>query len=98
MAPPKFELVHEETEQPAQPAKPDPALALSTQMLTIALSALSQKALIALASLFSITLAGTAFFLWWMILPNPSINQLVGLGMYAVFILALHYIRYRGAK
>ena len=92
MAPPKFELVQEDV-----PA-PTPDNALATQMLTIALTALSQRALIAIASLFSITLAATAFFLWWMILPNPSINQLVGLGMYALFILALHIIRYRGVK
>lgn len=88
---PKFELVQEETEQPA--AKVDHALA--TQMLTIALTALSQRALIAIASLFSIVLASSCFVLWYMILPNPSVNQLVGLGMYALFILALHVIRYR---
>ena len=64
-------------------------------MLTIALGALSQRALIALASMFSIVLAGTVFALFYITLPNPSIYQLIGLGMYALFILALHVIRSR---
>ena len=87
----KFEIVQEDTE----PSPPRVDNDVAARMLTIALGALSQRALIALASMFSITLAGSAFWLWLIILPNPSINQLVGLGMYALFILALHVIRYR---
>jgi prepilin signal peptidase PulO-like enzyme (type II secretory pathway) len=94
MNPRPFEVVGPETDEPA--AAPPPQLV--TQMLTIALTALSQRALTALASLFSIVLAASAFVLWYMILPNPSPNQLVGLGMYAAFILALHVIRNRGGK
>lgn len=91
---PKFEIVPEDTEPPAPRVDND----VAARMLTLALAALSQRALIALSSLFSITLAGSCFILFYITLPNPTVFQLVGLGMYALFILALHVIRYRGSK
>lgn len=94
MVQPKFELVQEDTEPPAPRVDND----VAARMLTLALGALSQRALVALASLFSIVLAGSCFILFYITLPNPSVFQLVGLGMYALFILALHVIRYRGVK
>lgn len=91
MAPPKFEIVQEDTEPATQPVSND----VAARMLTIALGALGQKAVVALASLFSVVLAGTVFALYYITLPSPSIYQLVGLGMYSMFILALHVIRAR---
>lgn len=58
----------------------------SAAMIAVALKALSQKALIALASLFTLLTCGSAFWLW-MSIPEPTVTQLVGMGMYAVFIL-----------
>ncbi len=81
---PGFQVEDNVTELP----KPD----RSAQLLMVALRALSQRALIALAALSSVILAGSVFALYWEVLPNPSINQLVGLGMYACFILALHVV------
>ena len=88
MAQPRFEVVQEDPQ-----AAPDNALA--TQMLTIALGALSQRAVVALASLFMLVLAASVFVLFYTVLPQPTVLQLVGLGMYALFILALHIIKYR---
>lgn len=67
----------------------------ATVMLQIALTALSQRAVVALASLFSVLLAGSVFALYWKVLPEPSINSLVGLGLYSLFIVALHVVRMR---
>lgn len=64
----------------------------------IALAALSQRMVVALASLFSILLAGSVFALYWAILPNPSYNSLIGVGMYAAFIVVLHIVRPREGK
>lgn len=71
------------------------APAWTAQALTIALTALSQRFVIALASLFSIALAGSVFALYWKVLPNPSVESLVGLGLYSVFILGLHVVKVR---
>jgi hypothetical protein len=71
------------------------APAWTAQALTIALTALSNKAVVALASLFSVALAASVFALYWKVLPDPSINSLIGLGCYSVFIVALHVVRMR---
>lgn len=75
----------------ARPAAP----AWTAQALTIALMALSQRAAIALASLFSILLAASVFALYWKVLPNPSVESLTGLGLYSIFIIGLHVVRAR---
>ncbi len=74
---------------------PSAAPSIAAEALTIALRALSQRSLIALASLFSILLAGSVFALYWKVLPNPSIESLVGLGLYSIFIIGLHVVRAR---
>lgn len=67
----------------------------TAQALTIALSALSQRAVVALAALFSILLAASVFALYWKVLPNPTYESLAGLALYSVFIIALHVVRKR---
>ena len=63
----------------------------ATAALIIGLKALSQRALIALADLFCLMTVISAFLLWsW--IPNPSINQLIALGMYACFLVAVNVI------
>lgn len=89
---PGFE-VDNVVEHPRSAAPAVPSLA--TEMLTIALKALSQRFVIALASLFSIALAGSVFALYWKVLPNPSVESLVGLGLYSIFIIGLHVVRMR---
>ena len=55
-------------------------------MLMMGLKALSQRALIALSSLFSLLTAGSAFWLWFLT-PKPDIYQIVSLTIYALFVL-----------
>lgn len=67
----------------------------ATQMLLLGLKALSQRAIVALSTLFT---AGGLFSAWWLwssVLPSPSVLQLTGIGMYAVFLLALEWVRRR---
>ncbi len=77
------------------PSSTPPAPAIATEMLTIALKALSQRFVVALSSLFGLALASSVFALAWKVMPNPSIETLVGLGLYAWFVLSLIYLRYR---
>ena len=57
------------------------------------LKALSQRALIAVSDAFSMLTGGTVFWLGLSIIPHePSIQQLVGLGGYSLFVIAINII------
>ncbi len=49
------------------------------------------ETLIALASLFTLLTVASAFVLW-LLMPDPNITQLVGMGMYAVFVLLINML------
>lgn len=78
---------------PQAPPAPRPrAEAATTSVLLMALKAVSQRTLIAVSQLFTLATAGSAFWLWFVTLPAPSILQLVGLGLYGLLILALNWL------
>lgn len=64
-------------------------------LLLLATKSLSQRALVALGSLVDLALIASAFVLWLNVISEPSVLQLVGIGMYAVFILASVWTRHR---
>lgn len=74
-------------------SEPSPAQSAAAQAIMVALTALSQRFIVALANLFTLLTVASAFILTWAVLPNPSIQQLVGLGTYYVFILAVLFLR-----
>lgn len=74
------------------PAPPPEEPVFATSILLTALKALSQRALIALGQLFVLAAAGSAFWLWLVTLPSPSIPQLVGLALYGLLMLALVHL------
>ena len=83
---PGFEVVGgTETE----PKAPDQGAAII--MLQIALKALSQRALVAIADLFTLLTVGSAFWLWHSI-PAPDDRQIAALTIYALFVLAANWI------
>lgn len=88
MARPQFEVVGE---IPDETPQSHVAERVSAHALMIALKALSQRALVALADLFMLTTVGSAFWLWYLT-PKPDSYQIVSLSIYAVFILAANYI------
>ncbi len=83
--------------KPAPPRAPSPPreVAAITSMLMMALKALSQRTIIALASLVDLALAASVFAIWWKVIDQPSVLQLIGLGMYAAFALAAAFARKR---
>jgi len=81
---PAFEVVEEE-----EPGKAESAL---TSLLLLNLKTLSQKTLVALASLFSLITVASVFWLAMVIIHDPNVYQLVGLGGYALFVLAANVI------
>lgn len=75
-----------------QPPPADPVHNVATSILFTSLRALSQRAVIALANLFVLLTAVSAFWLWYATMPAPSVLQLVGLSLYGVLILALNWL------
>lgn len=64
------------------------------QVLLLTLKTLSQKTLVAIASLFTLATVVSAFWLFNNALPsNPSVNQLIGLALYGLFVLAIHWVK-----
>lgn len=93
------EVGEEEIPLPEPQSRPQPAprridATLATILLTT-LRTLSQRTIIALASLVDLALIGSAFALWVMVIANPTVYQLTGVGMYAVFILLAIWARRR---
>ncbi len=68
---------------------------LATQMMMLALKALSQRAMIAVSTLFTAAGLFGGWWLWKSILAEPSILQLVGVTLYAVFFIGLEIVRRR---
>ena len=64
----------------------------ATSILFTSLKALSQRTIVALANLFVLLTAISAWWLWYATMPAPSVLQLVGLSLYGVLILALNWL------
>ena len=88
-----------EAPQPAPAAPPASADAdatkRNTEMLLLALRALSQRAVTAITNLFSLLLVLSVWVLALHVLDNPSTGQLIALAGYAVFVLAIDVVRRR---
>jgi hypothetical protein len=80
---------------PMEPRSAERAQSALTSLLVTSLRALSQRTIVALASLVDLSLIGSAFALWLMIIGQPSTPQLIGVAGYAVFVLAAIMLRRR---
>jgi hypothetical protein len=89
----KLELVGEEAIAP--PAQSQKEQAAAIQMLRIGLTALSQRFIVAIASLVDFTLITSAFALWWSIITEPTTLQMETATIYSLFILAVIWMRRR---
>ena len=85
---PLFTVVGQEPDTPQHTPQEH---AVATKMLIMALTALGQRFVVALASMFTLLTIGSAFFLWMMI-PDPNNKQLIALGMYALLVLSINVI------
>lgn len=98
---PRFRTVEEfeDAPPPALTRDPEPSpvaaavTSAATSMLLLGLKTLSQKTVVALASLFTLLTAASVFAIAFVISQNPSTLQLVLLGIYAAFVLLLNFVR-----
>ena len=91
---PGFEVVGGTDAEPSQP-QADPN-GVAVRLIQMALVALSQRAVVALADMFTLITVASAFWLWWSI-PAPNDRQIIALSIYALFVLAANWI-VRGKK
>jgi len=98
----RLQAVGEETaelvgERPALPA-PQPSTRSHdalTALLITTLKTLSQRTVIALANLGDLALMASVFVLWLMVIGQPTVPQLIGVGGYAAFALVALWARRR---
>ena len=91
--PPGFEYPAEHSGNlPQNPANRGRIENAATTLLLTSLRALSQRSLIALANLFVLLTAASAFFLWLQILPNPSVYQIIAVSIYGGLLLVLDWM------
>lgn len=64
-----------------------------TDLLLTNLRALSQRTIVALASLVDLMLIASAFALWLRIIASPTTPQLIGVAGYAGFVLISLWLR-----
>ena len=89
---PQFEVV-EETEPLSSPPRTSSAEGgRAAGLLLLALKALSQRTVVALADLFCLLTIGSVFTLWFVSPAEPTINQIVKLSIYGVIVLAANWI------
>lgn len=84
-----FQVVGTEEAQEVAPPNTNAA----QRMLLLALGQLSKRALAGISDLFSLIGLASVWALWRATLDAPNATQLVGIGMYSVFLLILEVIR-----
>ena len=90
-----FKVVKEET-APVETGEAEAADSkLADQLLSFIMKALSQRVVAIFSATFTCLGLASCWYLWSTILPNPSILQLVGGGMYGVFVLGYEFVRRR---
>jgi prepilin signal peptidase PulO-like enzyme (type II secretory pathway) len=82
-------------EEPQKTVDTSTLTKINTEMLLLALKTLSQRALTAITNLFTVILVASAWWLWTNVLPNPTTQQLIALGGYALFCLLIEMVRRR---
>ena len=90
-----MQLVNEQEEAPQPQAASTVATNAAMAIILKALQVLSQRTVIALASLFDLALCASVFFLAYQITNDPKPLQLWSVGGYACFVLLVLFQRRR---
>ena len=89
---PQQEALAQQTQQTVDAADRKVS-AVAIQMMSLALKALGQRALIAISNLFMLLTGASVFVLWYRAPDDPTIRQITLLGLYAMFVLALNLVK-----
>jgi hypothetical protein len=72
---------------PAPAPRPRRVESAIASMLMMTLRTLPAKTVVALAGIADLAMIASAFVLWLLIIANPTLLQLAGVGGYAIFVL-----------
>lgn len=87
------ELTEQASEsRPAPSPSSEPGESIVGLILTL-LSLLNKRVVSFFGHLLPLIALASGFILWWKVLPEPSPNQLIGLGGYATFMLLILWVR-----
>jgi len=86
---PQFEVIDNDApNNPPAAAESDPS-----KFVDVLLAIFSQKTAVMVSGFYSLLTVASVFWLSYVIIPNnPSVYQLVGLGGYASFVIAVNII------
>ena len=91
-----FQIVAEEPvpdgTQPQQ-AQPDAGTRAAMRFWLMSMQNISARMITGLSHLFTAAVVASAWALFMWTLPTPSTPQLIGLGLYGLFCLAVEWIR-----
>lgn len=86
-------LPGEQTAQQPQQAQPDANTRAAMRFWLLSMANISNRAITGLSHLFTGAVVASAWALFMWTLPTPTTPQLIGLGLYGVFCLAVEWIR-----
>lgn len=95
--PRRFEIVNDDPPHAASPQESQSAQ-VAQKLILMALQTLSQKAMVAIDGLFTLFTVCLVFWYAMSILPDPGDKQLMGLALFALFVLAANVIHFRRKK
>jgi hypothetical protein len=81
---------------PADIAKAKAEHEQAMKVLQFSIATIGKRFITALSNLFTAAALLSAWLLWRSVLPSPTVTQLVGLALYAVFILTTEWVRRKG--
>lgn len=79
--------------EPKEPTPTESALSAHLSVILFVLKLLGANTVAVAGHLLPLISVGLGFALWWRIMDNPNAFQLGGLGLYAIFALAMIWIR-----
>lgn len=100
-----FSVVDEQPDLPPQgidayiaPQKKPFIERAAIDMLQLALNTLGQRFTVALASLFTLVTVGSSFYLWLLIINEPTQLQITATSIYSGFVLLINYLNMRRGR
>ena len=87
------------SQAPPQPSRVSAAIdGTAIRMMQMAMWELSKRAVVALASLFTLLTVGSAFYIWLLIINEPTQLQIVAASIFSTFVLLVNYLNMRRGK
>jgi hypothetical protein len=93
-----FQMVGEEAVPDMQPQQapqpqPDANTRAAMRFWLLSMQNIGNRAITGLSHLFTGAVVASVWALWMWTMPNPTVLQLVGLGLYGLFCLAVEWVR-----